>query len=391
MLALKVPFTSTAGNVGAFFWSHDIGGHLSSQQRGIVHALVSVRRLHRGPALHSSRNASMDRRPWTYPDWAEKSMQVSFQLRARMMPYIYTSVWQSTHDAVPFVRPLYIDHPAPEDAYDNGQEYTFGDNLLVAPIVSPGIGANRTAWQAVWFPDDDWYDFFTGGFTGPGYAVATAGINSFPLFVRGGVPLPMQPYTARPGTAPLTKLVLRCYPGRDGVTGKSSLYEDDGISSGYLHGQQAVTPLSYVRNGDNVTIAVGAVTGTYSGQPASRQCIIELPCTEQLTSCSVAGAKTTYDPQTSMNVIALPEGAISQPISVTVAAREIAPEKITLRAVDQRIAGLLGTPAGQVSPPVDKVPPELQEAYCRRTGRGARHNAPAPLFPQSKKRRALLR
>jgi len=389
MLAFEVPFTSTAGNVGAFFWSHDIGGHLGGRNEESYTRWCQFGAFTAALRSHSSRNASMDRRPWTYPDWAEKSMQVSFQLRARMMPYIYTSVWQSTHDAVPFVRPLYIDHPDQEDAYDNGQEYTFGDNLLVAPIVSPGIGANRTAWQAVWFPDDDWYDFFTGEkFTGPGYAVATAGIDSFPLFVRGGVPLPMQPYTARPGTAPLTKLVLRCYPGRDGVTGKSSLYEDDGISSGYLHGQQAVTPLSYVRNGDNVTIAVGAVTGTYSGQPASRQCIIELPCTEQLTSCSVAGAKTTYDPQTSMNVIALPEGAISQPISVTVAAREIAPEKITLRAVDQRIAGLLGTPAGQVSPPVDKVPPELQEAYAAAQGVAL---VTMPLHPYFLSRKSVVR
>ena len=31
MLAFEVPFTSTAGNVGCFFWSHDIGGHMGGR------------------------------------------------------------------------------------------------------------------------------------------------------------------------------------------------------------------------------------------------------------------------------------------------------------------------------------------------------------------------
>ena len=122
--------------------------------------------------------------------------------------------------------------------------------------------------------------------------------------------------------------------------------------------------MSYIRNGDNVTVAVGATSGTYTGQPASRQCIIELPCTEQLTSCSIAGAQTSYDSQTSTNIVTLPEVPIGQSVSVSIGVREIAPEKITQRAVDQRIAGLLDTPAGQTSPPLDKAPPELQEAYA---------------------------
>ena len=367
MLAFQVPFTSTAGNVGAFFWSHDIGGHMGPRIEESYTRWCQFGAFTAALRSHSTRNPTMDRRPWTYPDWAEKSMQVSFQLRSKMMPYIYTSIWQATHDSVPFVRPLYIDHPGQEDAYHNGQEYTFGDNLLVAPITSPGVGANRTAWQAVWFPDDDWFNYFTGEkFTGPSYAVATAAIDSFPLFVRGGVPLPMQPFTQRPGTAPLTKLVLRCYPGRDGIVGKSTLYEDDGISNGYLHGEQAQTPLSYVRNGDSVTVTIGATTGTYTGQPARRQCIIELPCTEQLASCSIAGAQTTYDAQSSTNIVTLPEGSITQPISVTIKASEVDPQKITQRAIDQRLAGLLGTPT--ILPPLDKAPPELQEAYAAAQG-----------------------
>jgi alpha-glucosidase (family GH31 glycosyl hydrolase) len=321
MLAFEVPFTSTGGNVGAFFWSHDIGGHMGGRNEESYTRWCQFGALSAALRSHSTRDANMDRRPWTYPAWAEESMRRSFQLRARLMPYIYTSVAESTRDSVPFIRPVYIDYPQVEDAYHNGQEYFFGDNLLVAPIATPGEGPDRVASQAVFFPDDDWYDFFTGEkFTGPDHALISAPINEFPLFVRGGVPLPMQPYVSRPGTAPLTDLVLRCYPGREGQTGRSALYEDDGVTTGYEHGQSATTPLTYVRHGDQVTITVGPTEGSYQGQPDKRSMTIELAGTAKLTSCSVAAAKLSYEDATQTNRIELAPGSIRDQVSITVTA-----------------------------------------------------------------------
>jgi alpha-glucosidase (family GH31 glycosyl hydrolase) len=162
MLAFEVPFTSTAGNMGAIFWSHDIGGHMGGRNEESYARWCQFGAFTAALRSHSTRNAQMDRRPWTYPDWAEASMRRSFRLRSEMMPYLYTSIAQATQDSIPFIRPMYIDHPEIEAAYHNGQEYTFGDNLLVAPIAQPGVGPNRVATQAVWFPEDDWFDFFTG-------------------------------------------------------------------------------------------------------------------------------------------------------------------------------------------------------------------------------------
>ena len=370
MLRFEVPFTSTGGNVGAFFWSHDIGGFRGGRNEEGYTRWCQFGALSATLRSHSDRNAQMDKRPWTYPAWAQDSMYASFHLRSRLMPYLYTSIWQATRTSIPFIRQLYIDHPDAEDAYHNAQEYAFGDNLLVAPITSPGVGPDRTAWQAVWFPDDDWYDFFTGEkFSGPSYAVATAGIGSFPLFVRGGVPLPMQAYTARPGTAPLTKLVVRCYPGREGKTGQSILYEDDGLTPGYERGESATTPLTYARQGATTTVTIGATTGKFTGQLASRQCTIELPCTARLTACSFAGAQTTYDDASLTNTITLPEGSIRQPITVTMQAAEIAPDQVTQLAVQRRVARLLSKP-DNTAPTEDgaAVPPNLKEASAAAKG-----------------------
>ncbi len=167
MLSFEVPFTSTAGNVGCFFWSHDIGGHMGPRneesyvrwcQFGAASAVLRS---------HSSRSAENDRRPWKFPKWAEDSMRVSFQLRSKIFPYVYSCAAQSCRESVPLTRPMYIEYPNSEEAYHNGQQYLLGDRVLVAPVAEPGTGPSRIGRQVVWFPKGEWYDYFTGEkFTG---------------------------------------------------------------------------------------------------------------------------------------------------------------------------------------------------------------------------------
>ena len=214
MLAFEVPFTSTAGNVGCFFWSHDIGGHNRGRNEESYARWVQFGATSPVLRSHSTRDATMDRRPWLYPEWATNSMRTAFHLRDQLFPYLYTSAAESCRDTVPLDRPLYLDHPSDERAYHNAQEYFIGDNLLAAPIVTPGIGPGRVGTQTVWFPPGaSWYNSFTGEkYAGGTNALVAADINEFPLYVKGGVPIPMQPYTPRMATAPLTTLRVRCYP-----------------------------------------------------------------------------------------------------------------------------------------------------------------------------------
>lgn len=369
MLAFEVPFTSTGGNAGAFFWSNDIGGHMGGRNEESYARWCQFGAFSAALRSHSTRDASTDRRPWNYPDWAEASMRRSFQMRSEMMPYLYTSIRQATQDSVPFLRPLYVDFPALEPAYHNGQEYLFGDNLLVSPIAEPGVGPNRVATQAVWFPPGDWYDFFTGErFTGPAEGIAADPIDAFPLYVRGGVPLPMQAYTPRPGTAPLANLVVRCYPGREGKTGSSVVYEDDGDTTGYERGERATTQLSYTRRGNEITVAVAPTQGSFKGQPSTRRYVVELPCTAKLTSCSLANAKTTYDEKTLTNRIELPESSIRTGWTLVVDAAQIDPARIAQQAVAQHLQDLLGQPYAAWKAAHTPLPAEMETAFAAAQG-----------------------
>jgi hypothetical protein len=348
MLAFEVPFTSTSGNVGCFFWSHDTGGYRGGRNEESYTRWTQFSALSATLRSHAAGAADMDRRPWKWPSWAEESMRRSFHLRSNLIPYVYTCAEQAVKASVPFVRPMYIDHPTEEAAYHNGQQYYFGDNLLVAPITAPGQGANHLGWQHVWFPGGTWYQYFSGEkYADKGDVLVAADINEFPLFERGGVPLPEQPYTERPTSTPLSNLVLRCFPGTDGQTGTSQLYEDDGISDDYKTGGFATTALSYSRQGNEITIHVAPAQGSFKGQVASRSYTVLLPDTQQGTLLAPSNAKLTYDPMAGINRIEIPAAPVTGETIIKVTAADLDPVQVRQKAMAQRLDGLLGKPYAQ--------------------------------------------
>lgn len=281
MLEFEVPFTSIAGNIGCFFWSHDIGGHFGGLNPETNARWVQFGAMSAALRLHSTRDENMDKRPWTMKEAKYiESMRVAFHIRSRWMPYIYSSAAQSCQNTIPLTRQMYIDYPEKEIAYRCPQQYLLGDAVLVAPITEPGTGHKKIARQHVWFPEGNWYNWFTGELEkGEGDQVRSvwANIAEFPLYVKGGIPIPMQPYTERMAMTPLTHLVVRVHPGDPG---QFVLYEDDGITKEYQQGKFATTQLRYEtqqnKNGHQThSLIIEPTQGTYQGQPQQRAYTIE--------------------------------------------------------------------------------------------------------------------
>jgi alpha-glucosidase (family GH31 glycosyl hydrolase) len=348
MLAFEVPFTSTAGNVGCFFWSHDIGGHTHGRNEESYTRWCQFGAFSAALRSHSTRDPQMDRRPWTYPRWAEDSMRISFHLRSRFFPYIYSAIAQSCAESVPLVRPMYFEYPTLEEAYRQPQQYLFGEHLLVAPIAEAGAGPRRLGRQVVWFPEGQWFNFFTGErYDGPSEHLVAATIDEFPLYAQGGVPLVMRPYTERMTSAPLTNVVVRCYPGPDGQTNSSTLYEDDGISVDYTRGRFAKTLLTYGRKGDSVTVTIAPAEGTYDGELSKRGYTVELPCTEKATRAQVDGKTVPieYVAEENLNRIVVPSRSMRNGCRITLDVAEVNQGKIQAQAFAGR-AGLAVPPPG---------------------------------------------
>jgi alpha-glucosidase/alpha-D-xyloside xylohydrolase len=153
------------------------------------------------------------------------------ELRYRLMPYLYTAV-RETHDTgLPIMRALWLHYPDDTLALGRGDEYLWGRDILVAPVVERAAAERR-----LYLPRGTWYDFWTAERTAGGREIArSVDLETMPLYVRAGAILPLGPvkqYTAEPVDGPPLTLVV--YPGADG---RASVYEDDGHSFGYQRGE----------------------------------------------------------------------------------------------------------------------------------------------------------
>lgn len=400
MLAFEVPFSTTSGNGGCFFWAHDTGGFFGGTRNAEQYTRwTQFSGLSAALRVHS---AGEDRRPWLWGKQAEDSMRTIYHLRSEIFPYLYTSVRQCYDDMMPLLRPMYLSYPKEESAYHVSGQYLLGDNVLVAPIVSAGVGQNFVAKQGVWFPQGTWYNVFTGEqFAGGTQALVTADIGEVPMYARGGVPIPMQPYTPRMGSAPVSTLRVRCYPGEDSKTGTATLYEDDGRTSGYQRVGFAKTPLSYRREGEVVDVTLGATTGSFSGQLLTRSVVVELPNTTKATAAffrngqKMQSLSVEYDSITLTNRITLPSRSIRQGTVVTVMCASDHTKVLRERAIRRRVQGITGQalPSGDVnsvSTSAENLTPEQQEMVLATLGIGIMKQSDGPNFRDAPIRAVLL-
>lgn len=299
VLRFEADLTTTSGNAGCFFWAHDIGGFYGGRDAELYTRWTQFGMLSASLRIHSVNDEKLDRRPWLWGEEAEHAMRRAYRLRSQLMPYIYSSVHQCYTGMLPLNRALYIEHPGEDEAYKHPGQFMFGDLLLAAPVFSAGQGAAKTVRQQVWLPGQgDWYHFFNGAkYRGGQTVTVESPLDEFPLFVKGGHPIPMQPYRERMCSAPLTELIVRCYPGETGSNHSYDLYEDDGLTTAYQQGVFALTTLNCRNESGRVTVTIHPTNGYYAEQPLQRAYRIELPGVKDPTGVTVNGrkAKAAYD------------------------------------------------------------------------------------------------
>jgi alpha-glucosidase (family GH31 glycosyl hydrolase) len=320
VLRFEVDLTTSSGNAGCFFWAHDIGGFYGGRDAELYTRWTQFGMLTSSLRIHSVNDEKLDRRPWLWGEEAEHAMRRAYHLRSRLMPYTYTSVRQCYTDMLPLNRGLYIEYPDREEAYRHPGQFLFGDLLLAAPVTSAGQGAEKTASQQVWLPDGcNWYHLFNGkAYTGGQIVTIDSPLNEFPLFVKGGYPIPMQPYTERMTSTPLTELIVRCYPGEPGSNHSYDLYEDDGLTTAYQQGDFAVTTLNYRNEDGKVTVTICPAAGNYAGQPRQRAYRIELPGVKTPSRVTVNGKRTkiVYDETLQGRIVSIPATDIRKEVVV---------------------------------------------------------------------------
>lgn len=278
-LAFQPWFTATAANVGYAYWSHDIGGHMP----GAVEPELFTRWVQFGafsPILrtHTTKNPTSERRIWAYPEPFSAVLRSAFQLRYALQPYIYTEARRTYDTGVAFFRPLYYDWPEAPEAYSSKDEYLFGDQMLVAPVVTPGDKTTGLATETVWLPKGEWIEWPTGKqITGPAEVERSFSIEQTPVYVKAGAIVPMQPPMRYTGEKPVDPLIVNVWPLQPGANTSYSVYEDSGVAEEYQQGVFARTPIKTAQTGDTLRVEIGPVAGSYPGMMKSRGYELRLP------------------------------------------------------------------------------------------------------------------
>jgi alpha-glucosidase (family GH31 glycosyl hydrolase) len=179
-------------------------------------------------------------KPWSFPEVGAAVRDVML-LRIRLLPYLYTAFAQYHFEGTPPFRamPLVEGFATGRDPKD---QFTVGDNLLVAPMF-----AGDTA-RTVILPAGRWYDFYTGALVGSGETITVRpGLARIPLFVRDGGIIPLLADERRqvPAVNEQVDLEVRHYGEADG---RFELYDDDGTTFAYERGDLSWTTLTVERD-----------------------------------------------------------------------------------------------------------------------------------------------
>ncbi len=289
-------FTGTASNVGYGYWGHDIGGHQHKVRGSKTDPELFTRWLQYGVftpifKTHCTRDSSIERRIWQFPDHIFY-LRDAIRLRYTLAPYIYNAARQAFDTGVSMCRPMYYYWPEANEAYEQKEQYMFGDDILATAVAAPIDKVTGLAPRTMWFPEGKWYDCVSGKMIEGGKVDTlyyTIGEN--PYYVRAGAIIPMNPSTVKNLQEAGDTLVLTFIPGGDG---ELSLYEDDGESIGYKGGKYTSTKVSKVSSGNTIRVTIAPREGSYDGALASRRYELRFPAQFPPQSVKVNGKEFKY-------------------------------------------------------------------------------------------------
>lgn len=126
---------------------------------------------------------------WSFGKKAYEIIRRYMYIREGLKPYIMSQMKLASEDGTPVMRPLFYDFCGDGNVYDIGDEYMFGPDLLVAPVVEQGARK-----RMVYLPEGcRWKDAGTGMVYDGGTRIeADAPLDTIPLFLKEDAELSVQ-------------------------------------------------------------------------------------------------------------------------------------------------------------------------------------------------------
>ena len=252
-------FNSSASNLGICFWSHDCGGTTG----GIEDSELFVRYVQLcvfSPILRlgSDGGKYYKREPWK---WGLKPSTIAkdfINLRYKLIPYIYTEAYKYYKYGKPLIEPIYYNNPEMYDDPLYRNEYYFGSEIFVSPIVSKKDYIMKRVIHKIYIPEGTWYDFFSGKkYTGNKKYVSFYRDEEYPVFVKAGTIIPMSLNKLNDTGVP-TNMEVQIFPG---ASNAYSIYEDDGVTNKYKEDDYLITNVEFLYKKNNYSLTILPIKG----------------------------------------------------------------------------------------------------------------------------------
>lgn len=141
------------GLCGFSFWSHDIGGFVQKSPEELYLRWLAFGMM----TSHSRCHGAPPKEPWMYGEEFMDSFREIVEMKYRLMPYIMEQAKICAEKGFPMMRTLFFEFPEDLTSWMIEDEYLFGSDLLVAPLLQE----NKKE-RAVYLPFGLWTDYQTG-------------------------------------------------------------------------------------------------------------------------------------------------------------------------------------------------------------------------------------
>ena len=191
------------GLSGFSFWSHDMGGFVKSTPEDLYCRWLPFGFL----TSHTRAHGSPPTEPWLYDSKRVQDVfRKSAEMKYRLMPYVYAQAKECTEKGLPMLRALFVEFPDDPGAWRVDDEYLFGSQILVAPLLESGITG-----RSVYLPEGKWIDYQTEKVYEGGWHKIEAGSLPIIMLVRDGSVLPHLKLAQSTSEMDWNKMSLKVY------------------------------------------------------------------------------------------------------------------------------------------------------------------------------------
>ena len=191
------------GLSGFSFWSHDMGGFVKSTLEDLYCRWIPFGFL----TSHTRAHGAPPTEPWLYDSKRVQDVfRKSAEMKYRLMPYVYAQAKECTEKGLPMLRALFVEFPDDPGAWKVDDEYLFGSQILVAPLLESGM-TGRT----VYLPEGKWIDYQTEKVYEGGWHRIEAGSLPIIMLVRDGSVLPHLKLAQSTAEMDWSKMSLKVY------------------------------------------------------------------------------------------------------------------------------------------------------------------------------------